>query len=122
MIKPIRNTGLRLEQLDDVAVILDLRRKQLLHINAAATLVWVLCDGLHSIDDIVAEVGLGANDKALVRRDVVMVLGQMIHNGLIRDFGSLEEPRTECSTRQHSWQRANYEESPSILSVMPISA
>ena len=117
MFKPMRNAGLRLEQLGNVAVIIDLERKQLHHINTAASVVWMLCDGLHSVDDIVAEIAVGAGDLSLVRRDVLLLLGQMTHNGLLRDFGSMAETAHTPAIQLNDQLVTSYDESPSILSV-----
>jgi hypothetical protein len=122
MFKPTRNAGLRLEQLGDMAVIIDLRRKQLHHINTTATVVWMLCDGLHSVDDIVAEIAVGCKDQTLVKRDVLLLLGQMTHNRLLKDSGVIVETDFTPAIQENVRLAAVYDESPSILSIASIES
>ena len=117
MYRPIRNAGLKLEQLDDMAVIIDSQARQLHHINSTAMVVWMLCDGFHSVDDIVAEIGAGVRDQSIMKRDVLLLLAQMNHNGLLHDFNALEDSAFDSDVGVRVRMTTVRDESPGILGV-----
>jgi hypothetical protein len=50
---PIRRADYRLEQLDDELLLYHPSETKILYLNQSASLVWGLCDGEHSVAEIV---------------------------------------------------------------------
>jgi hypothetical protein len=76
--KPRPREGLTSEVLDDEMVVYDGASRTLHHLNRAATLVWLYCDGEHTIDSIsekLANESVTAPDA--IRRDVVALVQEL---------------------------------------------
>lgn len=50
---PMKCEGFVAEQIDDEVVLLHPKKNIILHTNQITVLIWQLCDGSHSIDEIV---------------------------------------------------------------------
>lgn len=53
MLTPRPNTDAFVQEVDNEILILDRKDNKIHQLNAAASLIWKECDGLHSISDIV---------------------------------------------------------------------
>jgi hypothetical protein len=49
---PVARAGVRFEELDGEAVVYDRGGKRAIYLNETATVIWKLCDGERSVDDI----------------------------------------------------------------------
>ena len=68
------------------SVALDRRGRKLHQMNATASCIWELCDGNHSVDEIVNHVVARFNaDRELVEGHVVGAIGQLANLGLLED-------------------------------------
>lgn len=76
---------LKAEELGSELLLYDEERRLYHLLNPTARLVWQLCDGVHSEDDIVREVGrhYPSVDPGKVRDDVVRTIRTFGENGLI---------------------------------------
>jgi Coenzyme PQQ synthesis protein D (PqqD) len=76
--RPRPRDGLTSVLLDDELVLYDSESKTLHHLNAAATLVWLHCDGKRTVDVIASTLADGSTTPAeAIRRDVVALIEEL---------------------------------------------
>jgi Coenzyme PQQ synthesis protein D (PqqD) len=76
--RPRPRDGLASVLLDDELVVYDSESKTLHHLNAAATLVWLHCDGERTVDVIAETLADGSTTAPdAIRRDVAALVAQL---------------------------------------------
>ena len=80
----VRKDGLLTHDVDGELVICDPDRNLVHTLNPTARLVWELCDGVHGLEDIVAEItGRFGAPEDTVTRDVEGAMARLASLGLI---------------------------------------
>ena len=77
-LRPRPRDGLAFVLLDDEVVVHDATARSLHHLSSAATLVWLRCDGDHTVEEIARHIA----DESVtpyeeIRRDVIMLIQQL---------------------------------------------
>ncbi len=85
---PAQRPDLLCREVDDELVILDRARENIHQLNAAAGIVWKMCDGMHSIENICAALAetYGISLKR-AQDDVMQTLTTLAELGLVTDAG-----------------------------------
>jgi hypothetical protein len=82
--RPGRKADYRLEQLDDELLLYHPTETKILYLNQSASLVWGLCDGEHSVAEIVELLSQAYPEVAAsIRDDVYAALVEFLQNGCI---------------------------------------
>ena len=82
--KPIRRAGFRLEEMDDEYLLYYPGGTQIIQFNQTAAVVWQLCDGRRTVDEIIRLLQEAYPEAAVeIDGDVQEVLNQCINNGCI---------------------------------------
>ena len=55
-IKPVRKSGIKIEEIGKEAVLYSSNQKSIHVLNPTARLIWNLCDGEHTLEDIEMEI------------------------------------------------------------------
>lgn len=88
-VRPARARDLRLGMAAEDNVLVDGDGRQRLALNDTALALWDLCDGSHSVDEMVAAiVELFHADPDSVRRDVDRAIGDLYEVGAVRYDGA----------------------------------
>jgi coenzyme PQQ biosynthesis protein PqqD len=74
--RPVRKPDYRLEQLDDELLLYHPNENQIIYLNQTASLVWVLCDGNRSVEEIIQLLGQAYPAEASISTDVLHILGR----------------------------------------------
>lgn len=85
--KPTRRKGITLKQLDQAETMLYDQETEAIHIlNPAATLIWDLCDGEHTPEDMVATVKtkFAGTEGRDILSDVQRTLDTFAEKGLLQ--------------------------------------
>ncbi|MHC5115158.1 MAG: PqqD family protein [Planctomycetota bacterium] len=91
IIVPTRRDDVVVEAFDDDLVFSHPRTGVIVHLNPAAIEIWERCDGVTTIDDIIAHLARGDDvDAETVRDDVEQVIVALAELGFFRD---LAEPQ-----------------------------
>lgn len=81
---PMRRDGLQVETMDGELIVLDTVRDVVVHANATAALVFQLCDGQRSVDDITALLCDAYPDSAAdIRADVPAIIAHLVEQRLL---------------------------------------
>jgi hypothetical protein len=82
--KPVRKPDFRLELLDNEMLLYHPVETRILHFNQTASLIWYLCDGEHTVDEI-TQMLQGAYPEAaeIIATDVSETLEQFAGQGCI---------------------------------------
>lgn len=71
-------------ELDGEIVLYDERTQTVHHLNPQATIVWKLCDGSSTVDELACALADAADaDPAVVSRDVRGVIDELVAAGLV---------------------------------------
>jgi hypothetical protein len=81
--KPRRKTDYRLELIDDELLLYHPGRTKILYCNQTASLVWNLCDGQRTAEEIAALLAESYPEAAAIPADVEATLGQFLEHGAI---------------------------------------
>ncbi len=82
--RPHRVSGITEYEVEDELVLYDPRNDHAHVLNATAAVVWWMCDGEHSVDQIVAELAdLYDTESSRIAGDVSTVLKDLASSGLI---------------------------------------
>ncbi len=82
---PAQEPSYRLEMLDGEALLFDPANRHLVHCNETAVLVWSLCDGQRSVQEIVTLLSEAYPEAgAAVSQDTMAVLAQFLDAHAIR--------------------------------------
>jgi hypothetical protein len=85
MSRPRRNPDYRLEQVDDEILLYNPGRTNILYCNPTASLIWQLCGGEHSKEEIVTLLEASFPEaKDRIAADVEETLGKLL------DFGAID--------------------------------
>ncbi len=87
--KPIRNESCHMEELDDEVLLYNPTNNKTLYINKSASVIWQLCNGEQSIEDIINMIldAYPSNEESL-RRDILDTLKKLADNNAV----SMGEP------------------------------
>jgi hypothetical protein len=81
---PTRVADVATEIIDDEVLLYDPRQTRAVHLNATAALVWGLCDGLRSVDEITRLIEECYPDaSAALRQEVQVALKELLENGVL---------------------------------------
>jgi hypothetical protein len=82
--KPRRKTDYHLELIDDELLLYHPGRTKILYCNQTASLVWNLCDGQRTVEEIAALLAESYPEAAAtIPADVEATLGQFLEHGAI---------------------------------------
>jgi hypothetical protein len=74
-LRPRPRDGLAFVVLDDEVVVHDAEARSLHHLSQAAALVWLRCDGDHTVEDIVRRIAdESVSPYVEIRRDVIALI------------------------------------------------
>jgi hypothetical protein len=77
--------GFQIESLDGEIVLLHPARNLVMHGNPTGALVWRLCDGVRSVDEITEILGAAyPESREEIRTDVAAAIQMMIAQGVLR--------------------------------------
>jgi coenzyme PQQ biosynthesis protein PqqD len=81
---PRKRPGYRLEQVDEETVLYFPGDARVLYCNPTASLIWQLCDGVRTAEDIIAELAAAYPDAAgTIRADVEQTLATLSNCGAL---------------------------------------
>lgn len=81
---PIPNSAVKLEELDDEYVLFNAKNTKVTYLNASAAMVWTLCDGKTSVDDIITELTTQyPEQQQQINDDVMNVMQELVNNELL---------------------------------------
>jgi hypothetical protein len=81
---PLRKPEFRLEKMDNEILLFNPTTSNVLYLNESASVIWQLCDGQHSVEEMIkllADVYPEAADA--MRQDVQETLDLFINNGAV---------------------------------------
>jgi hypothetical protein len=81
---PLRKPEFRLEKMDNEILLFSPTTSNVLYLNESASVIWQLCDGQHSVEEMIkllADVYPEAADA--MRQDVQETLDLFINNGAV---------------------------------------
>jgi hypothetical protein len=82
--KPRRKTDYRLELIDDELLLYHPGRTKILYCNQTASLIWELCDGERTVEEVAALLRESYPEAAeIIPADVEATLGQFLEQGAI---------------------------------------
>jgi hypothetical protein len=85
MIFPAPVDGFQIETLDGEIVLLHPLRNIIIHSNQTGALIWQLCDGVRSVDDIVETLSAAyPESSAEIQLDVPAVIQTLLSRGALR--------------------------------------
>ena len=81
---PVPDTGYRLEEFDDELVLYHGTATQVVYLNETAAIVWRLCDGKRTVENICALLKEAYPNMAdQVESDVTTTLAELVHSGAL---------------------------------------
>jgi pyrroloquinoline quinone biosynthesis protein D len=81
---PARASSMAWQTIDGETVLLDIDGRELMGVNDSAARIWKLCDGQHSIDQIVAALATEfAVDAATAAADVRAFVAELVTRGAL---------------------------------------
>lgn len=87
-IHPQKKEGLRQKNLEDGCVIQNQDKKELYTLNLTATYIWELCDGMHSIKQIIDELtDIGNAKREAIKNDVQAIITDFVQKELLYNLG-----------------------------------
>jgi pyrroloquinoline quinone biosynthesis protein D len=82
--RPRRKSGYRLEMIDNELLLFHPAQAQILYCNETASLIWQLCDGQRTPQEIMALLAAAYPEAAdTITEDVAATLGQFSQHGAI---------------------------------------
>ncbi|MEQ1869071.1 MAG: PqqD family protein [Vicinamibacterales bacterium] len=76
--------GFALQQMDDDVLLYHPGLTRTVHLNDTAALIWKLCDGLRSVDDIASLLGEAYPEAASeMNVDVMTALARLVRDGVV---------------------------------------
>lgn len=82
--KPIRNESCHMEELDDEVLLYNPASNQTLYINKSASVIWQLCNGEQSVEEIINMIqdAYPSNEEDL-RQDILGTLKNLADNDAV---------------------------------------
>ena len=81
---PKKCTGFLAEQMDGEIVLLHPARNIIIHTNETAALVWQMCDGINTMDQIVEVLGSAyPDDRGQIAKDVPEIIQKLREQGVL---------------------------------------
>jgi hypothetical protein len=82
--KPFRNESCQMEELDDEILLYNPTNNKTLYINKSASIIWQLCDGRQSVQDIITMIQEAyPGNEAELESDVMTTLENLIANDAV---------------------------------------
>ncbi len=82
--KPIRNESCHMEELDDEVLLYNPANNKTLYINKSASVIWQLCNGEQSVEEIINMVqGAYPSNEEDLRKDILDTLKNLAENGAV---------------------------------------
>lgn len=89
MIIPKQRSGLTVEQIDGDLILLDVSSSTVAHINQTAALVFQMCDGKRTVEDIIAILSAAyPESEADILRDVVAAVESLLNQHFLEAAAS----------------------------------
>ncbi len=85
--KPRQTADFRLEQLDGELLLYHPGQTTIMYCNPTASLIWGLCDGQRSVQDIIALLSAAYEQAAAIAHDVEATLEEFYQHGAIGYVG-----------------------------------
>lgn len=83
--RPVQVPGFKLEEMDDEVILFHPTRSTVVHTNQSGALIWQLCDGRRSVEEIIALLRQTYPDSAAaIAGDVERVLSDLTDSGVIQ--------------------------------------
>ena len=82
--KPYRNEQCQMEELDDEILLYNPTNNKTLYINKSASIIWQLCDGRQTVQDIISMIqdAYPGNENEL-KDDIVTTLKTLVENNAV---------------------------------------
>ena len=82
--KPIRNESCHMEELDDEVLLYNPTNNKTLYINKSASVIWQLCNGDQTVDEIINMIqdAYPSDDEGL-RQDILDTLNSLADNDAV---------------------------------------
>ncbi len=82
--KPIRNESCHMEELDDEVLLYNPTNNKTLYINKSASVIWQLCNGEQTVEDIITMIqeAYPSDDDGL-RQDILDTLNSLAKNDAV---------------------------------------
>jgi hypothetical protein len=82
--KPIRNDSCHMEELDDEVLLYNPANNKTLYINKSASVIWQLCNGEQSVEEIIKMiVDAYPDNKVDMRQDILDTLNNLSDNDAV---------------------------------------
>jgi hypothetical protein len=82
--KPFRNESCQMEELDDEILLYNPTNNKTLYINKSASVIWQLCDGRQSVQDIITMIQEAyPGNEAELESDVMATLENLLANDAV---------------------------------------
>ena len=82
--KPRRNDDCRMEELDDEILLYHPGNNKTLYVNKSASIIWQLCNGEHSVEEIIQLLNDAyPGDQDALKQDVLDTLGRLSENDAV---------------------------------------
>ena len=89
IIIPKQRAGLTVEQIDGDLILLDVSSSTVVHVNPTAALVFQLCDGQRTVEDIVAVLSAAyPESEADIPRDVAAAVESLLNQHFLEAAAS----------------------------------
>lgn len=81
---PRRVEGFTLEQFDNEILLFNVAKDETLYLNPTAAMIWSLCDGEHTVSEILELIATGYPDSAAnVEQDIYETLQSLSRHGAV---------------------------------------
>jgi len=82
--KPIRNESCHMEELDDEVLLYNPTNNKTLYINKSASVIWQLCNGGQTVEDIITMIQEAyPSDDDSLRQDILDTLNSLAENDAV---------------------------------------
>jgi len=83
--RPLQTPGFKLEVVDEEVILFHPAHTSVIHTNSSGGLVWQLCDGVRSVDEIIGLLRqIYPEAASQIAADVERVLAELIDGGAVR--------------------------------------
>ena len=80
---PLQNKDYELTELDDEIILFSVKFEKAIYLNSSAQLIWQLCDGKYSVNDIIADLQEQYPDESLIEQQVLEAFDKMLEDDVI---------------------------------------
>lgn len=80
---PTQNKDYELTELDDEIILFSVKHEKAIYLNPSAQLIWQLCDGKYSVDDIIEGLEQQYPEESSIEQHVLEAFDKMQGDGVI---------------------------------------